>query len=400
MAQKKKDFSWPVTGISQDNYEAFCAWFEKYEKKIRECHLIIWGAGARGSIFASILRTKHFFDFLFVDSNPRIWGGCVGDADVISPEELKEHQGEMILVSPENSIEIEKYLDENGYKREKDYFVIETKTYEDYLEEFTRAYRQENLILGSCEFMAISIHDKDHKNLEDMLFQRLGKDDTKILALNGIGLRAQYHILRAQIAMGMKPKRLILQINLDTLVAKDHLFPHTQHVELLKMILNTQEHPSVEFLKYLEVATVRSKTPLMPHFEHHGQEGYLSKVKIRNYFQHYYMAELDDDTEGLIYLAKISDCAAATGIEVLTFALPVNYQLARQLFEDKFDVRYESNLEKVKRVTEKKNVRFLDLSYTLGSELFSWPEAPNASLNSQGRRRIAELLCQAIEVMK
>ena len=400
MEQDKKDFSWPVTGISQENYEAFCAWFEKYEKRIRECRLIIWGAGVRGSIFASILRTKHFFEFLFVDSNPRIWGGCVGDADVISPEELKEHQGEIILVSPENSIEIEQYLDENGYKKGENYFVIETRTYEAYLEEFTRIYRQENLILGSCECMAISIHDKDHKNLEDMLFQRLGKDDTKILALNGIGLRAQYHILNAQIAMGMKPKRLILQINLDTLVAKDHLFPHTQHVDLLKMILNIQEHPSEEFLEYLETATTRSKNFLMPHFEHHGQNGQLSKVKIRNYFQYYYMAELDDDAVGLIYLAKISDCAVAAGIQILAFALPVNYQLARQLFKDKFDVRYESNLEKVRRVAEKKNVRFLDLSYSLESDLFSWPEAPNASLNSQGRRRITELLCRAVEEMK
>ena len=166
------------------------------------------------------------------------------------------------------------------------------------------------------------------------------------------------------------------------------------------MLLSTQENPSEEFLEYLNTACERSKNPLMNPFQSHDEKQPHSKVKIRNYFQYYYMRALDSGTEGLIYLAKILDEAFARKIDVLLFVLPVNYQLARELFKDGFDKKYEENVTKVKKATEEKDARFLDLSYSLDSEFFAWPEAPNASLNCQGRQTVVKLLCQAIEEMR
>lgn len=399
MDEGKNDFSWPVNGTSRENYEAFCSWIFQHEGAIKTRRLVIWGAGSRGSEFASLMLKTGFHDFLFVDSNPKIWSGQVCGADIIPPAELEQHRGKIILVSPENSGEIEKYLDEHDYQKNIDYFLIETKTDDAYVEEFLRPYHCENLIMGSCEFTAISIRDNDIRCIEDMLFQSLGKSNTKILTVHGIGLRAQYNIFHAQIKNGMMPKRLLLQISMDTLVAKDHLLPHTQHVELLEKLLETQENPAKEFLEYVETARQRSKHPLMEPFKSQGGKEPHSNVKIRNYFQYYYMGSLDRGTEGLIYLAKILDEAFAQKIDVLLFVLPVNYQLAEKLFGDKFREKYEENLSKVKEVTANKNIRFLDLSYNVESELFAWPEAPNASLNCQGRKKVTELLCQAIEEM-
>jgi len=397
MSDQKMDFSWPVNGTSRRNYEVFYSWFAEHEDAIRVRRLVIWGAGSRGSVFASLMRRAGFHDFLFVDSNPKIWGGCACGADIIPPNELERHRGKVILVSPENSGEIELYLDQHGYRRNEDYFLIETDTDALYVEEFLRPYKRGNLILGSCEFTSISIHDEDCRCMEDLLFQSLGRDNTKILTAHGIGLRAQYNIFHTQIASGLQPKHLILQISIDTLVAKDHLFPHTQHTELLKMLLNTQNSPSEEFCDYFKTACERSRNPLMSPFRGHDMQH--SNAKIRNYFQYYYMGSLDKNTEGLVYLRKILDEAYVGGVDVLLFVLPVNYQLAREVLEDKFDKRYDENLSKVKSLISTEDARFLDLSYKLESKFFAWPEAPNASLNSQGRQIVTKLLSQAIEEM-
>lgn len=399
MNEGKNDFSWPVNGTSRENYEAFSSWFAQHEETVKTRGLVIWGAGSRGTEFASLMLERGFRDFLFVDSNAKIWGGQACGADIIPPAELNQHREKMILVSPENSREIEWYLDAHAYKRNQDYFLIETKTDDAYVEEFSRPYDCENLIMGSCEFTAISIHDEDIRCMEDMLFQTLGKSNTKILTVHGIGLRAQYNIFCAQIKNGMTPKRLLLQISMDTLVAKDHLFPHTQHVELLEKLLERQENPDEEFLEYVETARQRSKHPLMTPFKDQGGKEPHSKVKIRNYFQYYYMGNLDRNAEGLVYLAKILDKAYAQKIDVLPFVLPVNYQLAEELFGDRFREKYEENLSKVKEIITDRNIRFLDLSYSVESELFAWPEAPNASLNSQGRKKVTDLLCQTLEEM-
>ena len=399
MCKQKKDFSWPVNGTSQENYEAFSTWFTQHEEILKEHHLVIWGAGSRGSEFANLMKKMGFYNFLFVDSNPKMWGGYVCSTEVISPDELENHRGKIILVSPENSYEIEKYLDLNNYRRNKDYFLIETEVEEAYVEEFLRPYDRETLILGSCEFTAICINDHDLTCMKDMIFQNSGKIGTKILTIHGIGLRAQYNILYAQIANGMRPKRLLLQIGMDTLIAKDHLFPHTQHLKLLKMLQDIQKNPSKEFLEYIQIASERSKNSLMNPFEELTQNGQISKNKIRSYYQYYYMANLNRNTEGLIYLEKILDEAISKGIKIMPFVLPVNYQLARELFEDKFELKYKNNLKKIEELLEEKNISLLDLSYSLDSKLFAWPEAPNASLNSQGRKKTTELLCQAIKEM-
>ncbi|MBD5456946.1 MAG: hypothetical protein HDR27_00025 [Lachnospiraceae bacterium] len=400
MCKHKKNFSWPVNGTSRQNYEAFCSWFTQHENAVRTRRLVIWGAGSRGSEFASIMMKMDFHDFLFVDSNPQVQGGCVCGVDVIAPSELENHRGKIILVSPESSSEIEAYLDLHDYHRDSDYFLIKNYVDDLYVKEFLRPYHLENLILGSCEFTAISIHDEDIRSMEDMLFQTLGKDSTKILTVHGIGLRAQYNIFHAQIASGMKPKRLLLQISMDTLIAKDHLFPHTQHVELLKKLLETQRDPADEFLEYFETACERSKNPLMDMFSSQGEKQPYSKAKIRNYFQYYYMRTLEREAEGLAYLVKLLDEASENNVDVMLFVLPVNYQLARELFSDEFENKYEENLSEVKETTKGRNVCFLDLSYRLESRFFAWPEAPNASLNSQGRQVVTRLLCRAIEEMR
>ena len=259
---KRKNFSWPVTAMDREDYEAFFLWFDRYEQQLKTHQLVIWGAGIRGTGFSILLRERGYQDFLFVDSNPEKWGGCIDDFNIISPEQLeaeRDRTNRIILISVENSAAIEKYLLERKYRRDIDYFLAKTDQYESYINEFLRPYEQDTLIMGDCEFSTMSLKDKDRDSLKDKLFIRCGRNTTKILAMHGIGLRAEYHIFQAQILNGMKPTCFILMVNLDTLTGKQHLLPRSQHVELLKGLLNVQKNPSDSFKEYIQIAEQRSK---------------------------------------------------------------------------------------------------------------------------------------------
>ena len=133
---KRKNFSWPVTAMDREDYEAFFLWFDRYEQQLKTHQLVIWGAGIRGTGFSILLRERGYQDFLFVDSNPEKWGGCIDDFNIISPEQLeaeRDRTNRIILISVENSAAIEKYLLERKYRRDIDYFLAKTDQYESYI---------------------------------------------------------------------------------------------------------------------------------------------------------------------------------------------------------------------------------------------------------------------------
>ena len=235
-----QNFAWPVTSMDQADYDAFLQWFDKNADTLKTHRLVIWGAGIRGTIFSVLLRERGICDITFTDSNPQKQGGYIDEFPIVSPDaldSLRKRERVMILVSAENSYDIQMELKNKGYRKERDYFLIESGQYEAYVEEFLRPYGQDTLIMGDCAFSTVSIEDTDRNTLQDKLFQRCGRESTKILAMHGMGLRAEYHIFHAQILQGMKPRRLVIMINFDTLTGKQHLLPRSQHAGLLKRLV-------------------------------------------------------------------------------------------------------------------------------------------------------------------
>ena len=74
-----------------------------------------------------------------------------------------------ILISAENSKEIEEFLEEDGYKKEEDFLQLDQIYMKKYVEEFIRPYTRDVLIMGDCEFSKISLEDTDMRNLAEML---------------------------------------------------------------------------------------------------------------------------------------------------------------------------------------------------------------------------------------
>ncbi len=398
----EKNFSWPVTSINREDYEAFCKWYEENEQIIHNHQVVIWGAGIRGTMFSIFFKRKGFYNLLFVDSNAQKWGGYIDEFEIISPEELEKQRESIkriILISTENSRDIEFELEQKKYCRNKDYFIVRTDLYEKYVAEFLRDYDKKTLIMGDCEFSTISIHDKDDRNLREMILDYCGKDTTKVLAMHGMGLRAHYNIFHAQIINGMKPDCLMIMINFDTLTGKQHLLPRSQHSELLELLFMKMKKREKEFEEYIFVTKERRKQVQMEFFTGNRKKGGSTEAKCRNYFKLNYLYDLDLSTEGIVYLKRIFEEASKEGIKVIPFIPPVNYKLGRKIYGEEFDQRYGSNVRKVKELAEGYGWRLLDMSYCLEPEMFAEPTTADETANERGRERIVGLLCDAIKEM-
>ena len=399
-AAERKNFAWPVTSMDQENYDGFFAWFTQNRALLSNHRLYIWGAGIRGTSFGILLREQGVHDFTFVDSNPEKWGGFIDEAPIISPEELeavRTAEKQIILISVENSRGIQRELDAKGYLENHDYFAIETDAYTVYVQEFLRPYGNHLLIMGDCEFTTISIKDTRHDSLREKLYRRFGKERVKILAMHGMGPRAEYNIFHALIAQGMKPERLALMVNFDVLTGKQHLLPRSQHAELLNMLLEAQKNPSEEFQDYVKLTQERSKNLQMEFFTGPESAEGLSDAKARNYIRLNYLYNLDTASEGVRYLEKLLDEAASEGVKTLAFLPPFNYQMAERLMGDAYQARYKNNQEKIHRVIDAHEARLLDMSFDLSSDLFSTPDTVSETSNDAGREIVADLLCRAIE---
>lgn len=396
------NFAWPVTSTNREDYEAFCEWLKKNKEIVEKKQIAIWGAGIRGTEFSLFFRKNNYHNIIFIDNNDQKWGGVIDEFPIISPEELyqKMMQGKTkILISTEAGADIEKQLQEKGYVKDKDFFTIKSSLYEKYVSEFKREYKGKVLIIGDCEFSKISMKDTDLRNLGEMIKAKYGEDRTKVLAMHGMGLRAYYNVLNAQISNGMKPNVLVVMVNLDTLTGRQHLLPRSQHVELLRMIYDRTENRDEEFEEYMKAVEERSKNIQAEFFTHQSQtEGEKAKeVKAKNYFRLNYMYKLDVDTEGLVYFRKILEKARMENIEVIPFVPPVNYTLGIELLGEKFELKYKQNLEKIRQIVEENHKKLLDLSYCLGADMFAEPETPDETANEAGRKRMTELLYEAIQ---
>ena len=373
--EQKINFAWPVTSSSKEEYVAFCEWMTAHKTMLESNEIAIWGAGIRGTEFSLFFKRTNYTKIFFVDSKVKI------------------------LISAENSKEIEEFLEEDGYKKEEDFFTVRSNLYEKYVEEFIRPYTRDVLIMGDCEFSKISLEDTDMRNLAEMLKDELGERRAKVLAMHGMGLRSHYNLLHTQIAMGMIPKILVIMINLDTLTGKQHLLPRSQHEELLRMVYEKAHVDSKEYEEYLEIVHERKKNLQAEFFTTNkfGKRDVPSDAKSKVYFRVNYLYELDVETEGIQYLKKIIQLARENNIKVIPFVPPVNYELGERIFGADFNKRYAKNVNKIDSIVRENDLELLEMSYSLKQNEFAQPDTPDETANDAGRKKVAEILCRKIE---
>lgn len=399
---EKTNYAWPVTSSSKEEYSAFCDWMISNQKMLEHNEIAIWGAGIRGTEFSIFFKRNNFTKIFFTDSNKQKWGGYINEFPIVDIDTLKKKMATgrvKILISTENSKEIEEGLIKERYVKQKDFFSIKSILYEKYIEEFMRLYTNDILVMGDCEFSKISLTDKDMRNLGEMLKDELGESAAKVLAMHGMGLRSHYNLLRMQIAQGMIPKILVIMINLDTLTGKQHLLPRSQHEELLKTVYQKLDFCDQEYEEYLEIVHERNKNLQAEFFTTNNINNVPMQTKSKLYMKINYLYTLDVNTEGIQYMIKIFRIAKERGIKVIPFIPPVNYELGEIIFGSKFKERYSENISKIEEITTEAGFKLLDMSYCLRQEEFAQPNTPDETANDIGRTKMANILVKNIETI-
>ncbi len=394
---ESKNFAWPVTSVNREDYDAL---MDCVNNHINErTKIAIFGAGIRGTEFSVVLKKKGYKNIFFVDNNPQKWGGRIHEFPIISPDELYGKRKEVkVIVSTEHGSEIEAQLSQNGFVKNKDYYTVQSNLYEKYMNEFRRPYSNKVLLLADCEFSKIALKDSNTTNLEEMLKEKVNESDLKILAMHGMGLRAYYNVFRTQLMLGMKPELLVVMVNFDTLTPKQYLLPRSQHAELVQMVYDATPVKDEEWVAYHKAVWERMKN-LQTEFSISSNCDEETAILNRNriYFKLNYLYSLNTQIEGVQYLIKILRLAKRENIKVIPYIPAINHILGEELLGEKFNLKYQANLEKIKKIMEEEQVELFDMSYVLSKEFFSEENSPDETVNEKGREKLSEMFAAKIQ---
>lgn len=395
-----KNFVWPVTDTYAHNVFALKECLNAHAEIFNERGITLFGAGIHGNEFLKLLEMNGHTVVAFIDNNQDKQGGCVNQYPIYSLEQaLAQDKKLAILVAVENYGAIREQLIAAGLEEDEDFFCVKTDLYNDYVEEFLRQYSCSILAMGDCALSAVSLADTDYTNLAQMLKNRIGKDNIKTLAMHGMGMGGYYHILRMQIALGMRPKRLLLEVNMETFMSKHHLLPRSQHVGLLQKIYATPGCADNEFQSFIEQSAKRFNMFQSDFFSGaaKAQKNRVSEHSAMLFFKMNYMYSLDTEVEGFLYYLKILDLLKREDIEATIFVPPVNYQYARKLFGDEFTTAYEENLDAIRAKTLDAGFSLLELHYALTPDEFCAVDTPTETSNYVGRDKLCSLLTKALQ---
>lgn len=391
-----KNYAWPVTTMCKYDYLALCEFAEDNGALLREKQIVIFGSGIRGTSFSIQLSRLGYTGFIFTDNNQSKVGGFINDFPIISYEEIKKRRGQVIvIISVEGGFAIAKQLERDGFTENVDFFYIESHLYENYVQAFRDVTPCKTLVMGDCGLTDLSLTDTDFENIGEKLQKTLGKDETKVLAIHAMGMRAYYNIARAHIYHIYKPAAIILMTNIETFTGKQNLLPRSQHATLIRQLAETLCYKDDGLNQYAQLTEERFRNYNMDYFTSSDEAmGSMSMEKNNKIvIKLNYMYRMDPDNECVVFLKKFMIMCAEEGIRLLLFIPPANYQYAISLWGDKFTTGYEQNVAFLKKIAAEGNVPLLDLSYLLPSAQFAAESTIDETVNQEGRRKVvAELI--------
>lgn len=398
---EKRNFAWPITAINKYDYLLMERFIDMYRGFLKSKKIIIFGAGIRGTEISIILKDIYHEDILFVDNNKEKWGGYIDDYPIISPEEmLKINTNRVILISTEEYVAIEDQLESYGLVKGKDYFCLHNNQYEMFVDEFSLKNDYSTLIMGDCMFEMIAFDDKQKDSLAEIISDKMGPSNVKLLTMHGMNMLGFYHIMVEQCKQINKPKIFVVMINFETLTGKQHLLPRSQHTKLIDMINTMIQNDSIEFSEYKDLTKSRVENVNAEFFTTNkyttNNKGNINEKASKLFLKLNYMYNLDLNIEPVRYFVKIIDFCIENNIKLIPFVPPVNYQLGIELFGDKFEERYSRNLEALKLLISEKGFELLDLSHIITKAYFSHSSTPDETVNYEGRQIVADKIVNKI----
>lgn len=398
---EKRNFAWPITAINKYDYLLMERFIDMYRDFLKSKKIIIFGAGIRGTEISIILKDIYHEDILFVDNNKEKWGGYIDDYPIISPEEmLKINTNRVILISTEEYVAIEDQLKSYGLVKGADYFCLHNNQYEMFVDEFSLKNDYSTLIMGDCMFEMIAFDDKQKDSLAEIISDKMGSSNVKLLTMHGMNMLGFYHIMVEQCKQINKPKIFVVMINFETLTGKQHLLPRSQHTKLIEMINTMIQNDSIEFSEYKDLTKSRVENVNAEFFTTNkyttNNKGNINEKASKLFLKLNYMYNLDLNIEPVRYFVKIIDFCIENNIKLIPFVPPVNYQLGIELFDNKFEECYSRNLEALKLLISEKGFELLDLSHIITKAYFSHSSTPDETVNYEGRQIVADKIVNKI----
>lgn len=388
------NFAWPVTVLGQYDYNALSDCLEQYRNIVEQKEIVIFGAGIRGTIFSILLQQKGYTNLVFTDNNENKVGNFINEFPIISFSDVCEKRKEVfIIVSAENGEGIKRQLENNGFQEGIGFALVENHVYEEFIEEFFSKRNTETLVLGDCGLTDVGLKDNSYTTLGDLL--KGGREQTKVLAMHGMGMRAYYQLVKLQSRAVEKPKKLMVMANFETFTGKQHLLPRSQHVQLFELLYEKSEDTELE--EYLKLIRDRFANLKMDYFTFSHETMKRDQRNDKIVFKMNYMYNLSLENECIQYMFYLSELCKEQDIPLAFFIPPVNYQYAEKLWGEEFKIRYEKNCKRLKEELSGKSIPVLDLSYMFPSDKFGDCCTVDECLNFEGRKLAAEAMLQFLD---
>lgn len=188
MGDNVRNFAWPITATTKENYTVVTRCVEEHQKLFANRKIIIFGAGIRGAEISVILENEGYSNISFTDNNSEKWGGVIDNYPIISVEEALGLRNEVVyLVSTEEGEPICRQLEEYGLRRDIDFFFPKSDLYQRFIREFRRDMHEEVLVMGDCMFEVVAFDDNRKESLTELIQQKLGYENVKHLTMHGMG---------------------------------------------------------------------------------------------------------------------------------------------------------------------------------------------------------------------
>lgn len=397
--KEAKNFEFPIIAIGKEEYEVIHNWIESHKEMISGKSIYIFGAGIRGNMLLKLLEEAHIDVTGFCDNSMEKQGAFVKGYRIFSPSEICDKPEEnYILISPENSGDIERMLEIKGYVKEKNYFVITNNCYVSYCNEFFRKENIEYIFFGDCYFTDLDVDDLHDKSMGEMVTGKIGIDRSKVLSIHGMCIPSFYYLMQMQIKLGIKPRAVAFIVNIPFCNSIQTKLPQSQHAELFKMIRAGLPMQDNEFNQYVGLTESRSRNI--------NTKSFSTKNSIKNKDANYveklltktrYMYEFKEDNENIIYLKKMIELLKQHDIKPVPFIPALNYHIGIDFYGEDFTSRYCAICEKIKKCVEEYDVEILDMSFLLGKESYSGSRMTKFP-NAEGKEKEISLLCDRTKV--
>lgn len=380
-----------IACVAKENYDNFLhAWFTT-ETQRENRQPVIFGAGILGMQFLYTLKHISHEKIAFCDNDHTKWGGKISECPILSPEEIAGKTEEyFIFLAMEQYQDCVVQIEKMGYQPNIQYCNLTNCTEQKLLDDFGKDLDAETLILGDCTTSTICLEDQTKESIGELLYQQ-GK--TKVLAANGLYMRAFYHLFRMSTNQMKRLKRLVILLNLDIFGESYHLFPSNQHSQTMLRLLEQFGGDSPEAEAFAGDIKHREKNNNILQTMSPNRKGNLSEQRIaqkrRIHMQLNYMYRLNEHTESIRYLDRMLEECRKLEIENLYIFLPVNHKIGELYFEKRFYEKYDAIRDAIAQHIANANGRLADFSYTLDDNDFIRLRSSNEGLRENGRIKLA-----------